>query len=763
MMLRNRFKDGKAIVRDEKSLVYVERTLDELNFKTVRSRDTTGVYWTIILDRVPPDAETYKQYHLSLESMRKARKTLMRMAIVHKFRERMSKEDLEELRRTMRSSVTISAIEMQQMTADEKDAELVGAQDETGLDPSSRQAINKIRAKRSGLLSLIDEVSTIRRKVVEFSTEALDANAKLFQLIKKTCDISAEEACIRAVAQAQNNKEFRSGAMLAEIKKGFMTRTKKKRKRVTKKKGGNQEDSKDAKTPAPVITTQPTGHASSDFKKLVGLRTSQQGYEPFIKSKTSATISWTLQEKVMQWERLNDRKEPTWVELGYMLDKEGYKWVLSEGDDVFSPEGAQDEYPGGPRAALTQNIQEGGLQMHGIVKGSAGSMSDRFAKNSMPGEAVSDQKGSASTGIPKITITMDTESEDSSGPTEGKGEAWTETVKDYVDTHARTLHNFLRNLPKHRHGELQGNAKNLVMECMMEEEEAALRRDARSRKKRGKQRAKRKQRATCNDGTFATTGGPHEEDEGPEKNPKKPKPALRVKKKSGVMKTVQRTPQSTSSGEGGTRKTDRRETDRATPQRQPSTAARGRGRSWRTQDGRGRPRGGNLGNTATAGYPGAATRKTKAGSGDWTLKGRNGRPRTGTLGNTAEAGYPEATTKGSKASSGGWTVNSRYGKLRDARPNSRREHSRKSRTHEGNLDNTAKAGCPGAAPRNARIYSGRAKNLKWARTNLVQKTKLSWSPRPWTVDELLTQQSGRAMTRANRGTLLLSCGTNEYE
>ena len=346
-----------------------------------------------------------------------------------------------------------------------------------------------------------------------------------------------------------------------------------------------------------------------------------------------------------------------------------------------------------------------------------------------------------------MTITMDTESEDSSGPTEGKGDPWTETVKDFVATHTRTLHNFLRNLPKHRHGELQGIAKNLVMECMMEEEEVALKRDARSRKKRGKQRAKRKQRSTCNDGTFASTGGPYDEGEGPAKNPKKPKVTLRVTKKSGMTKTVQRTPQSTSSGDRRTRQTGRRETDRATPQRQPSTAARQRGRSWRTQDGRGRPRGGNLGNTATAGYPGAATRKTKAGSGDWTLKGRNGRPRKGTLGNTAEAGYPEATTKGSKASSGGWTVNSRYGRLREgnlgntaeagypgatpknARPNSRREHCRKSRTYEGNLDNTAKAGCPGAAPRNARIYSGRAKNLKWARMNLIKKKKLSWSPK----------------------------------
>ena len=149
---------------------------------------------------------------------------------------------------------------------------------------------------------------------------------ELYQLIKKTCDISADEACIRAVAQAQKNKEFRSGAMLTEIKKGFMTRTKKKQQRSKKKKGGkegNQEDSKDAKKPAPVITTKPTGHASGDLKKLVGLRTSPQGYEPFIKSKTGASISWTLREKVKQWERLNDRREPTWLQLGEMLDKEG--------------------------------------------------------------------------------------------------------------------------------------------------------------------------------------------------------------------------------------------------------------------------------------------------------------------------------------------------------------------------------------------------------------------------------------------------------
>jgi hypothetical protein len=191
--------------------------------------------------------------------------------------------------------------------------------------------------------------------------------------------------------------------MLTEIKKGFMTRTKKRQKRNKKKKGGNegnQEDSADAKKPAPVITTKQTGHASGDLKKLVGLRTSPQGYEPFIKSKTGASISWTLREKVKQWERLHNRKEPTWLQLGDMLDKEGYTWVLSEGEDVFSPEEARDEYPDGPRAALYQNIQEGGLQIHGIVKGSAGSISDRFAKNSMPGEAVSDQKGNASTGIP---------------------------------------------------------------------------------------------------------------------------------------------------------------------------------------------------------------------------------------------------------------------------------------------------------------------------------------------------------------------------
>jgi hypothetical protein len=269
-----------------------------------------------------------------------------------------------------------------------------------------------------------------------------------------------------------------------------------------------------------------------------------------------------------------------------MLDRQGYTWVLSEGEDTFSPEKAREEYPDGPRAALDQNIQEGGLYLHGIVKGRAGSLSDRFAGDGMmPEEAVSDlKKGSVSTGIPKMTITMDTESENSSGPIEGKGGPWTETVGDFVENHAEALRNFLRNLelPKHRHGELQGTAKYLVIEFMEHEEDAAVRRNTRRSKKREKQRSKRKQR--CNDGTFAATGGPYDEDEGPAKNPKKPKPSLRVKKKSGVTKTVQRTPQSTSSGVDGTRKTGRQKKDRATLQRQPSTAARRRGRSWRIQD-----------------------------------------------------------------------------------------------------------------------------------------------------------------------------------
>ena len=141
------------------------------------------------------------------------------------------------------------------------------------------------------------------------------------------------------------------------------------------------------------------------------------------------------------------------------------------------------------------------------------------------------------------------------------------------------------------------------MECMTKEEEAALKRVARNRKKKERQRAKRKHYSTCNDVTFAT-GGPHDEDEGPARNAKKPKLSLKVKKRDGATKTVQRTPQSTSSGDGRTRQSGRREADRASLQRQPSTAAGQRGRSWRTQGGRGRPREGDLGNTATAGYPG---------------------------------------------------------------------------------------------------------------------------------------------------------------
>jgi hypothetical protein len=211
--------------------------------------------------------------------------------------------------------------------------------------------------------------------------------------------------------------------------------------------------------------------------------------------------------------------------------------VLSEGEDTFSPEQAREEYPDGPRAALYQNIQEGGLYLHGINKGRAGSLSDRFAAQpgdgKMPEEAVSDLngKGSASTGIPSMTIAMDTESEDSSGPDEGKGGPWTETVGDFVANHTKALQNFLRNLPKYRRGELQGSAKELVIEFMEHEEDAAVRRATRSRKKRDKQRNKRKHR--CDEEAFAATGGPNDEDEGPAKNPKKPKPSLLVKKKSG--------------------------------------------------------------------------------------------------------------------------------------------------------------------------------------------------------------------------------------
>ena len=101
-----------------------------------------------------------------------------------------------------------------------------------------------------------------------------------------------------------------------------MTRTKKRQRNGKNKKGGsdgNQEVSEDAKGPAPVITTLPTGHGSGSSAKLVGIRTSQQGWEPFIKSSTGASISWTLREKVDQWVELHDCKMPTWLQLGDML------------------------------------------------------------------------------------------------------------------------------------------------------------------------------------------------------------------------------------------------------------------------------------------------------------------------------------------------------------------------------------------------------------------------------------------------------------
>jgi hypothetical protein len=78
---------------------------------------------------------------------------------MHRFREEMSKRELDNLRKEMESSMTISTMEIQEEKYQKKEAELqlVGAQD-AELDIFARQAINEGRARRAELLRRIDEV-----------------------------------------------------------------------------------------------------------------------------------------------------------------------------------------------------------------------------------------------------------------------------------------------------------------------------------------------------------------------------------------------------------------------------------------------------------------------------------------------------------------------------------------------------------------------------------------------------------------------------
>ena len=80
------------------------------------SGDAQGLYWAIELGNVTYELQerTHKRYYLSPEDTRKARKAQMRQAIMHRFREEMSREELDELRKNMESSITISAMEIQE-------------------------------------------------------------------------------------------------------------------------------------------------------------------------------------------------------------------------------------------------------------------------------------------------------------------------------------------------------------------------------------------------------------------------------------------------------------------------------------------------------------------------------------------------------------------------------------------------------------------------------------------------------------------------
>ena len=169
----------------------------------------------------------------------------------------------------MESSITISAMEMQEEKYQQKEAELVGAQD-AELDIFARQAINEGRARRAELLRRIDEVSTERRAAHAGTLEAMDAAAKMYQLIQEVCDLAAKEASVRSVARATQNKEFRSGEMIQQIKASFEGRNK----RSAKKNGGRRKKQKKGGNSAEEGIVTPTaehGHVGDRMRGPTGV------------------------------------------------------------------------------------------------------------------------------------------------------------------------------------------------------------------------------------------------------------------------------------------------------------------------------------------------------------------------------------------------------------------------------------------------------------------------------------------------------------